>query len=346
MTLPPTAPDIAGALSVHYGFTPASIGEGPSGTATRNYLAEDLDGRRWFVKTYPDGTDPAAEEQALALGEYARRAGVPVPAVRPTAPDGRLVAAADGLSLSVSAWVEDAETAEGGLFGDRWAAVGETLGRLHRALAHHPAGPPRPVPARQACDVERAERRLRGLLARWTATAVASEFGRWARQTAADRLGALPGVAVLLEPLPPELTVQVVHGDLASPNLLLRGREVAAVIDFRPPRPRSAAWELGRIVLDPRTVLARPDDWIPGLATALTAYRAANPALPTADLLAVPRVAAGHLACSVYPLSEPLDDPAAVTPALEAYGRARHQAGMVLREHLDEAEEVLRDVLR
>ncbi|NYV75327.1 phosphotransferase, partial [Streptomyces sp. UH6] len=171
------------------------------------------------------------------------------------------------------------------------------------------------------------------------------EFARWARRTAARRLDALPEVAALLEQLPPELTAQVVHGDLASPNLLMRGREVAAVVDFRPPGHRSAAWELGRIVLDPRTVLARPDAWITGLATALSAYRAANPALPLDDLLAVPRVAVGNQACSVYPLSEPLDRPGAVTPALEAYGRARHRSVAVLRERLDEAEEVLRSLL-
>ncbi|MFJ4526173.1 hypothetical protein ACIP4Y_35535 [Streptomyces sp. NPDC088810] len=107
-----------------------------------------------------------------------------------------------------------------------------------------------------------------------------------------------------------------------------------------------AVWELGRIVLDPRTVLARPDDWIPGLARAVGAYRLANPQLPAEDLLAVPRVAAGYLACSVSPLSEPPDNPASLTLALEAYGRARHEAATVLWERLEEAEEVLRDVLR
>ncbi|MFF9914724.1 hypothetical protein [Streptomyces sp. NPDC013457] len=71
----------------------------------------------------------------------------------------------------------------------------------------------------------------------------------------------------------------------------------------------------------------------------------ADPELPAEDLLAVPRVAAGYLACSVYPLSEPLNDPASVTPALEAYGRARHKAAAVLWERMEEAEEVLRDVL-
>ncbi|WP_246212565.1 phosphotransferase enzyme family protein [Streptomyces abyssomicinicus] len=336
---------VAGALALRYRITATAVGEGPAGTATRNHLVEDSEGRRWFVKVYPDGTDLAAEEQALALAEYARHADVPVPAVLRTADDAGLVATAEGLSLSVSAWVEDAETAEGGLFGDRWTAVGETMGRLHHALARHPAGPPRPVPARQVCDVARAERRLRRLLRRWAPAPAESEFTRWARRTAARRLDALPEVAALLEPLPHELTAQVVHGDLASPNLLMRQQEVAAVIDFRPPGHRSAAWELGRILLDPRTVLARPNEWITGLATALSAYRAANPALPLDDLLAVPRVAAGNLACSVYPLSEPLDRPGAVTPSLEAYGRARHQAATVLRERLDEAEETLHALL-
>ncbi|MFE2072980.1 phosphotransferase enzyme family protein [Streptomyces misionensis] len=337
---------VAGILALLYRITPAAVSEGPAGTVTRNYVAEDRRGRRWFVKAYPRGADMEAERQALALGEAARVAGVPVPAVRRTV-TGEVIASAGGLSVSVAEYVADAETAEGGLSGGRWDAVGEAVGRLHRALARHPAGPPRPVAAYEVCDVARAGRRLEELLARWAAAPPVPEgFAAWCARTAQQRLAALPEVAARLEKLPGSLTAQIVHGDLASPNLLLRGEAVAAVIDFRPPGHRSAAWELGRIVLDPRTVLARPDDWIPGLARAVGAYRTTNPALPAADLLAVPRVAAGYLACSVYPLSEPLNDPAAVTPALEAYGRARHEAAGVLWERLDEAEEVLRDVLR
>ncbi|WP_260614080.1 phosphotransferase [Streptomyces sp. WAC07061] len=184
-------------------------------------------------------------------------------------------------------------------------------------------------------------------LAAWAAAPPPPEsFAAWAHRTTARRLDALPEVAARLAGLPATLTAQVVHGDLSSPNLLLRGPSVAALIDFRPPgRRRSAAWELGRIVLDPRTVLARPGDWIPGLARAVDAYRAANPGLPAEDLVAVPRVTAGYLACSVYPLSEPLHGPAALTPALEAYGRARDEAATVLWEGLEEAEGVLRDLV-
>ncbi|MEU8779475.1 phosphotransferase [Streptomyces sp. NPDC048606] len=337
---------VAEILALLYRIAPAAVSQGPAGTATRNYLAEDREGGRWFVKAYPRGTNLDRERQALALGEAARAAGVSVPAVRRTV-TGETIASAGGLSVSVTEYVADAQTAEGGLSGGRWEAVGETVGRLHRALASHPVGPPHPVAARAVCDVTRAGRRLEELLARWAAAPPPrGGFAAWCAQTAKRRHAALPEVAARLEKLPLALTAQVVHGDLASPNLLLRGEAVAAVIDFRPPSHRSAAWELGRIVLDPRTVLARRDEWIPGLARAAGAYRAANPQLPAEDLLAVPRVAAGYLACSVYPLSEPLNDPAAVTPALEAYARARHKATGVLWECLDEAEEALRDVLR
>ncbi|MFF4583372.1 phosphotransferase enzyme family protein [Streptomyces sp. NPDC001373] len=334
---------VAGVLPRCYGIVPASVVDGPRGTATRNYLAEDQNGGRWFVKTYPPDTDLQGEQEALQLGEFARTSGVPVPAVRRSAA-GELIVAAEGMALSVAEYVHGTNTAEGGLHGRSWAAVGKAVGQLHQALAEHPVGPPRPVPATEVCDVERARRRLEQLLVRYESGTVSGGFAAWARQAAGQRFAALPRVAAMLRGLPPTLTAQIVHGDLASPNVLLREQEVAAVIDFRPPRHRSAAWELGRIVLDPRTVLAVPN-WPAGLVEAVAAYREANPGLPVEDLLSVPRVAAGYMACSAYPLSEPVDNPAAVTQELERYGRARHAAVEMLTERLNEAEEVLRDRL-
>ncbi|MFF4448231.1 phosphotransferase enzyme family protein [Streptomyces sp. NPDC001502] len=335
---------MAGILSRCYRIVPASVVDGPRGTATRNYLARERDSRRWFVKVYPPGTDLQGEQEALRLGEFARGSGVPVPAVR-RSPAGELIVTAEGTAVSVCEYVDGAHTAEAGLHGRRWAAVGEAVGALHRALARHPAGSPRPVPASEVCDVARARRRLERLLALYgRGTTADGEFAAWARRAAEERFAALPRVATVVGGLPPMLTAQIVHGDLASPNVLLREQEVAGLIDFRPPRHRSAAWELGRIVLDPRTVLAGPG-WPAGLAEAVAAYREANSGLPLVDLLAVPRVATGYMACSVYPLSEPVDHPAAVTPELERYGRARHAAVRVLTERLAEAEEVLRDRL-
>jgi Ser/Thr protein kinase RdoA (MazF antagonist) len=143
----------------------------------------------------------------------------------------------------------------------------------------------------------------------------------------------------LLDGVPP-LTVQVVHGDLASPNMLLDGDRVAGIIDFSPPNPRPAVWELARIGCDPRTVLAR-DDWPHGVARMVAAYRHAYPAVPAEELMACVRVGLIYTATSSYPLGEPLLNPMAVTPSLETYARARHRAADVMIERLTEAEAVL-----
>ncbi|MEV5604647.1 hypothetical protein AB0L33_24730 [Streptomyces sp. NPDC052299] len=88
----------------------------------------------------------------------------------------------------------------------------------------------------------------------------------------------------------------------------------------RPPGHRSPAWEPGHIALDLRTVLGERQGPT-GLAEAVAAHPGANPALPAEELLAVPRLAAGYLAGSVYPLSVAVDDPAVLTLELGAYGR-------------------------
>lgn len=335
---------VAGVLAVHYRIFPAEVCEGPAGTATSNYVVRTTDDRRWFVKAYPASTDLDTERRALELAEFAALGGVPVPVMRRTLA-GDLIATGDGLAVSIAAFAEDAETAEGGLYGGRWAAVGATVGRLHRTLARHPGGPPRRSPSHEVCDIQRGRQRLERLLTHYVEHPPSSLFEAWARDTARERLDALPAAASMLDALPSTLATQIVHGDLSSLNMMLKGEKVAAVIDFRPPGHRSPMWELGRIVLDPRTVLTAPD-WPTGLATAVAAYQEANPAMSVKDLLTVPRVAAGYLACSVYPLSEPIDDPPSVNPQLEAYGRARHEALGVLWARLDEAEEVLRDRLR
>jgi homoserine kinase type II len=143
----------------------------------------------------------------------------------------------------------------------------------------------------------------------------------------------------------PELTVQVVHGDLAAPNVMLRADEVVAVIDFQPPTPRFVAWEIARIGCDPRTVMLG-DGWIDGMAELLLAYRDEHPAAHTDDLVFSVAAGCAYTLASTYPLAEPLDDPAAVTPSLELYARARHEASLVMLERLPEVQEHLMDRLR
>ncbi|MGW8760947.1 phosphotransferase [Streptomyces sp. NPDC055815] len=332
-------------LASEFGIVPASVAPGPSGTATRNYVATAKDGTAWFVKTYPDSTGRATAESAAELSEYARLCRVPVARARYTVDQKQLVASDGTMAMSVTRYLHDTVTADGRLHGPRWEAVGEAIGRLHRGLARHRFGPPRLDARDRAVDPVRSRTRLEGLVHRYETDPPRTEFERWALETARERLAGLPAVERLLAGAPARTISQLVHGDLSGPNVLLRGDDVAAVIDFAAPGRRSLMWELGRLALDPRTVLAHPD-WPEGLSRLAAVYRQRHPVVPVEELVSVVRLTAAYLGCTVYPLNAVVDGLGPVTESLESYARDRVAAAVVLRERLDEAEEVLRGHLR
>lgn len=319
------------ALVVAYGIQPAEITRIAAGTATANFHVTDQDGDQWFAKVYRDRTVLQSELHAVELAEFARAGGVPVPGVRRTRA-GQLIDDAGPLPMSLWEYVADAETAEGGLTGGRWQAVGTVLGRLHRRLADHPAAAPTVRPAAGLKDADGTRARFDWLIAEYSRRGTLSPFEAWALDAAKQRRGLLHEVDAILAGLP-KLTEQVVHGDLASPNLMLRGDTVAAVIDFLPPNPRYLSWEIARIGCDPRTILLG-DQWITGLPDLLAAYREEHPAVRPDDLTSTVAVGCAYTLASTYPLAEPLNDPTAVTPALETYAQARHQAALTLLTHL------------
>ncbi|MEU1194381.1 hypothetical protein [Streptomyces sp. NPDC005859] len=84
----------------------------------------------------------------------------------------------------------------------------------------------------------------------------------------------------------PQLTVQVLHGGLSGPNVLLENNEVAAFVDFRPPTPWYLAWDIARLGWDPSSVLDNGvESWLTGYTDLALAYRDANPQASTDDLL-------------------------------------------------------------
>lgn len=328
---------ITGRLVAGHGLRPVEIAPIPTGTATINFRVVDGDGRAWFVKVYRDPTRLDRDRAAIELSLFAGAGGVPVPRLLRTR-DGGLIS--EGTPpLSVWEYVEQAETAEGGLTGRRWVSVGTLLGRLHRRLAEHPSLAPAPRPATGLVDLARSRERHRRLIAGHGDRS--DSFAAWARAAARVRLPLLDRVADLLAGLPP-LTVQVAHGDLAAPNLLLRGDAVAALVDFQPPGPYHLAWEIARIGCDPRTVL-RDDHWPAGLVELALAYRAEHPDARVEDLIS--SVAAGccYTLASTYPLAAAVQGP--VEESLQAYGRARHEAALIMLDRLDETETLLRDAL-
>ncbi|WUF33166.1 phosphotransferase [Kribbella sp. NBC_00482] len=308
-----------------------------AGTNTINYRIVDETGQRWFAKIYRG--DLERERAAIELTEFARDGDVPVPAVRRTL-DGDLIC--ERVPMSLWEFV-DGETAEGGLTGARWQAVGTVLGRLHRRLAEHPAAMPTRQPAVGVRDVGKAPRSFDRVIDGYASRARLSPFEQWAWEAAKERRGLLDRAGAILAELP-DLTVQIVHGDLASPNLILCGDEVAAVIDFQPPSPRFIAWEIARIGCDPRTLMLG-DDWIDGLAELLVAYRDEHPAAHVDDLVSSVATGCAYTLTSTYPLAEPLEDPGAVTPSLELYARARHETALVMLERLPDVQERLRERL-
>ncbi|MEU7159204.1 phosphotransferase [Streptomyces chrestomyceticus] len=173
--------------------------------------------------------------------------------------------------------------AEGGLHGRRWTTVGLALGHLHRRLARHPSATPAKHNGATVCDLTRARHRYEQLIAAYSRTPHLGAFEQWALEAARERQALLPRVAALLGGLP-ALTVQIVHGDLAAPNLLLRQTQVAAFIDFQPPVPRHLFWEIARIGCDLRTVVRGPE-WLDGLVRLTAAYRQEHPAARAEDLI-------------------------------------------------------------
>ncbi|HET6743942.1 MAG TPA: phosphotransferase, partial [Kribbella sp.] len=222
--------DLTRTLRDSYGIRAADLHRIAAGTNTVNYRVVDVDGRNWFAKIYRG--DLPRERAAIELTAFAGQGGVPVPDVRRTR-TGALID--DRMPMSLWEFV-DGETAEGGITGARWPAIGTILGRLHRRLAEHPHAVPTLRPATEVRDVARAERSFDELIASFHKRETLSPFEEWACDAAQERRALLHKVDAILAGLP-ALTVQVLHGDLAAPNLMLRNDEVAAVIDFQPPRP-------------------------------------------------------------------------------------------------------------
>ena len=127
------------------------------------------------------------------------------------------------------------------------------------------------------------------------------------------------------------MTTQVLHGDLAAPNVLLRGDELAAVIDFQPPSAGYVSWEIARIAYDPRTVVSLPS-WPEAAEELLEAYRHANPVTRPDDLGSAIVVGTAYVLASTYPLATILGEPGKADDSLRRYGRARHEAALAMLE--------------
>lgn len=88
------------------------------------------------------------------------------------------------------------------------------------------------------------------------------------------------------------------------------------------------------------------ESWLTGYIDLTVAYRDANPKASAGYLVSSLRVGCAAMLCSAFPLSVPVERPHIVDAAMEAYGRVRHEAALMLLDRLPVIEEALHDALR
>jgi hypothetical protein len=329
------------ALAVAYDLPDAELQGLLGGTATANYTGR-VGGRQIFVKVYPPGTDLDTERGAIELSEFAAAGDVPTAAVIRSM-DGSLIHRNAETGFSVWEFVLGEPAGESGLAEREMAAVGGLLGRLHRVLADHPAAPSIVEQASALCDVDRSIGKINNVLAALSHQPDPDDFQTWAADVLRWRLALMPRITEILAGLPP-LTCQILHGDLAAPNVLFRDDRVAAVIDFRPPRPRPVAWEISRIGCDPRTVL-RGEEWQRGLCLLAATYCDEHGHARPDDLVAAVRAWICYSATSIYQFDELVMGEPLLADSLKMYARDRQQAIVMVMNDLARVEDTLRATL-
>lgn len=328
-------------LTTRYGLAVLEMTQLPIGQNTVNYRAVCED-RAVFVKNYPPGTDLPAERDAIGLSELARHHRIPAAAVIANR-DGEVIDTSSAAALSVWQWMPGQVITT--LNPAQYTQAGDALGRIHTLFATLPVR----IPVSTALDTWRTADthelttvidQLLGIIAARRRAGIADAFDDAAEQTLTERAGMLARIPQLLAELPPELTVQVVHGDYSPVNMLFAGDQLAAVLDFCPPDPFLLAFDLGRMAFYPDTVTGDPN-WAQAARTLISAYLAAGPTASGADIRACGRVALLQLLGSLYGVKQHYLKPGLFQDALDEFWLRRHHTATVLLDHLAETDDLL-----
>ncbi|MFC1410256.1 phosphotransferase enzyme family protein [Streptacidiphilus sp. N1-12] len=214
-------------------FEALTVAPVSQGLLNRGLRLTAPDGGGWFLKQYLDdaghasGSAIAAQHRAIAaLREHGLPTAPPL-----AARDGRTFVLVRGRRYAMFPWVEGAHRTGRSLDHAQCAALGTLLGRIHRTLAelHPPVDQPAAVPSANPDDTWRT---IDDLLERSRRHDPQQPFDALARHRLRERRELLaayrhrrPGPAAA----PP---TGWVHGDFHPLNLLYRGTEPVAVLDW------------------------------------------------------------------------------------------------------------------
>ncbi|HVY45099.1 MAG TPA: homoserine kinase [Minicystis sp.] len=213
--LTPLTDDEAARLGARYGLDVVRARGILAGSVNSNYELALRGGGRVFARIYEEQTLGTAADEAALLDHLAAR-GVPTP--RPlhlaaARPASGFVAEHAGKPVALFPWIDGEILCQARVDAGAARRVGEALARVHLAGASYAAKPGRFGPEQLAARLQRLHARP---------------------DLPPDVAALLPALDAHLAAIAaaPRRTDGLVHGDLFRDNVLFRGGEIVALLDF------------------------------------------------------------------------------------------------------------------
>lgn len=221
--LTPMTLDEARAIGSSYAVTVTSFEALAAGSVNSNFRLETAEHGRLFMRVYEEqGQDGARAELGLVRELAALGIPTPLPLARP---DGAYTAEHRGRPVGVYPWVEGEILCQARVSATAVCKLGVALARLHLAST-------------QVSRVPEGRFDVRSLLRRLDhVEATSATYAPEARRIRAKLEAYLARAAT-------DLPRGLIHGDLFKDNVLWRGEEIAALIDFESASGGSFAYDL------------------------------------------------------------------------------------------------------
>ena len=197
--------------------------------------------------------------------------------------------------MSIAEYVP-AATSGGTLSCGQMAQAGATLGALHRLFRCSRAAYSPITNNWLSFNASAKTLEIDSLLTIIDAKPDPDEFDNLAREALRRKRELLVRLPTMIKPLR-ALTTQVIHNDYSSPNILFRGEELVAVVDFQPPEPFLLSYEVGRMALNVENL--QSSGWLEKSLAFVDAYCKENP-VGVDDIVNAPQVWLVQLIRSTY----------------------------------------------
>lgn len=209
----------------------------PRGLLNRGWRVTTTTGR-YFLKEYvaADTAEPAVIARQHRATRRLARLGLPAAAPLRAA-DGRTVTLHGGAGYALFPWIDGTHREGTDLDAEQSRRLGALLGRVHTGLARVQP-PPAAAPPRPSADPDRTHADIERLLDLARAHRPHDAFDRLAEHRLLERRDLLRRHAHRRPPDPSPAPAQAggaqgwVHGDFHPLNLLYRGDEPAAIVDW------------------------------------------------------------------------------------------------------------------